>query len=123
MGRPVGSGLRVSESVKGQRGPTGSLDPMDLLYLAEEGECRGDQVKKWFPERGAKHLQVNELMVKCDRCAVQEDCLRYALVHRMDWGVWGGTSERERRRLRRVVLKLAKAEGLTWEQAIDKVVG
>jgi WhiB family redox-sensing transcriptional regulator len=35
----------------------------------------------------------------CEGCPVQEECLEYALEHRIDHGVWGGASERQRRRI------------------------
>jgi WhiB family redox-sensing transcriptional regulator len=35
----------------------------------------------------------------CSECPVQLDCLEYALAYRIDHGVWGGASERERRRI------------------------
>ena len=35
----------------------------------------------------------------CNGCPVTEPCLEYALEHRIDHGVWGGCSERERRRI------------------------
>lgn len=37
----------------------------------------------------------------CRTCVVREECLEYALVNREKFGVWGGRSERERRRMRR----------------------
>jgi WhiB family redox-sensing transcriptional regulator len=37
----------------------------------------------------------------CADCPVKDLCLEYALVNRIDHGVWGGCSERERRRLLR----------------------
>lgn len=37
----------------------------------------------------------------CEGCPVKETCLEYALSHNEQHGVWGGTSERERRRIRR----------------------
>ena len=37
----------------------------------------------------------------CSDCPVKSPCLEYALEHRIDHGVWGGTSERERRRILR----------------------
>lgn len=92
------------------------------MRISEAGACRGEDPERWFPGRKATVAAVHALMQQCGRCEVEEACLRYALVHRMDWGVWGGTSERSRRRLRSQVLRLAKAEGLTWEQAVDKVV-
>jgi WhiB family redox-sensing transcriptional regulator len=35
----------------------------------------------------------------CADCPVKTECLEYALANRIDHGVWGGTSERERRRI------------------------
>lgn len=43
----------------------------------------------------------------CNGCPVQEDCLEYALQERIDAGMWGGVSERGRRRL----LKQRRANG------------
>ena len=37
----------------------------------------------------------------CEGCAVRIECLEYALLHRIEHGVWGGASERERRRILR----------------------
>ena len=37
----------------------------------------------------------------CEVCPVRVDCLEYALANRLDYGVWGGTSERERQRILR----------------------
>ncbi|MCL4312775.1 MAG: WhiB family transcriptional regulator [Actinobacteria bacterium] len=37
----------------------------------------------------------------CADCPVRSQCLEYALIYRIDHGVWGGTSERERRRILR----------------------
>jgi WhiB family redox-sensing transcriptional regulator len=37
----------------------------------------------------------------CRTCPLVSPCLEYALTTRQDYGVWGGTTERERRDLRR----------------------
>lgn len=42
----------------------------------------------------------NEARRICARCEVQPQCLEYAL-HRPEWGIWGGKSENERRKIRR----------------------
>ena len=52
----------------------------------------------FFPERGASTKEAKEV---CRGCIVKEDCLEYALSHGEKFGIWGGMSERERRRLRR----------------------
>ncbi|MGH9194816.1 MAG: WhiB family transcriptional regulator, partial [Acidimicrobiia bacterium] len=40
----------------------------------------------------------------CTQCPVALECLRYALANREQFGIWGGTSERERRKLRKLEL-------------------
>jgi WhiB family redox-sensing transcriptional regulator len=37
----------------------------------------------------------------CLSCEVRSECLEYALAHDERFGIWGGLSERERRRLKR----------------------
>lgn len=46
----------------------------------------------------------------CRGCVVRQDCLEYALAHGEKFGIWGGMSERERRRVRR-----ARAHGATGQ--------
>jgi WhiB family redox-sensing transcriptional regulator len=52
----------------------------------------------FFPERGAS---TKEAKAVCQGCVVREDCLEYALANGEKFGIWGGLSERERRRIRR----------------------
>jgi WhiB family redox-sensing transcriptional regulator len=52
----------------------------------------------FFPERGASTREAREV---CRGCVVRGDCLEYALANAEKFGIWGGLSERERRRLRR----------------------
>ena len=63
-----------------------------------EGKCRDMDPSIFFPSDG---LGVQEAQRICADCPVSEDCLEYALANRIDHGVWGGRSERERRRLQR----------------------
>jgi len=56
---------------------------------------------KWpydSPRRGASTREAKEV---CRGCVVREDCLEYALANGEKFGIWGGMSERERRRIRR----------------------
>lgn len=65
--------------------------------------CRADSPARYFPSDG---VGVEVAKRTCQRCPVRVQCLEYALVRRIDHGVWGGCSERERRRIlrrRRVV--------------------
>ncbi|MHB1930501.1 MAG: WhiB family transcriptional regulator, partial [Acidimicrobiales bacterium] len=60
--------------------------------------CMGVDPDLFFPERGASTREAKEV---CRGCVVREDCLEYAIVHSEKFGIWGGLSERERRRIRR----------------------
>ena len=51
----------------------------------------------WFPELGETPAGTKAV---CARCAVRDECLAYALAHKIQHGVWGGTSPNERRRPR-----------------------
>jgi WhiB family redox-sensing transcriptional regulator len=53
----------------------------------------------FFPERGGSSKAARAV---CRECPVKTECLRYALANREQFGIWGGTSERERRRLRKL---------------------
>ena len=44
-------------------------------------------------------------------CVVREDCLEYALANGEKFGIWGGMSERERRRIRRARALARRANG------------
>lgn len=60
--------------------------------------CLGVDPDLFFPERGASTREAKEV---CRSCVVQNDCLEYALQNGEKFGIWGGMSERERRRIRR----------------------
>jgi WhiB family transcriptional regulator, redox-sensing transcriptional regulator len=60
--------------------------------------CLGVDPDLFFPERGASTREAKEV---CRGCVVREDCLEYALGNGEKFGIWGGMSERERRRIRR----------------------
>ena len=63
-----------------------------------DANCQGMNLALFFPERG--ELTSNAKAV-CKTCAVLADCRDYALTNRIMHGIWGGLSERERRRMRR----------------------
>lgn len=52
----------------------------------------------FYPERGEDIRRAKRI---CRTCPVIVECLEYAVAHNERFGVWGGLSERERRRLRR----------------------
>ncbi|MGH8899435.1 MAG: WhiB family transcriptional regulator [Egibacteraceae bacterium] len=68
-----------------------------------EAACLGEDPSLFFPvgATGAALDQVERAKAVCRRCEVSTDCLEWALRTNQDAGVWGGTSEDERRTLRR----------------------
>jgi WhiB family transcriptional regulator, redox-sensing transcriptional regulator len=64
----------------------------------EQANCLGVDPDLFFPERGAS---TKEAKAVCRGCEVRVECLEYALSHGEKFGIWGGLSERERRRVRR----------------------
>jgi WhiB family redox-sensing transcriptional regulator len=85
--------------------------------------CKGANPDLFFPERGSS-TKVAKAMCKGspidghDPCPVRRDCLLFAIHTGEKFGIWGGMSERERRRLR----IRAAAEGLTIDQMIDRLI-
>ena len=76
-------------------------EPGDLFASAAFmalGACRGVDPEVFFPEQG---MSLEPAKRVCADCAVRDECLEFALANRERFGVWGGPSERERRRLRR----------------------
>ena len=61
----------------------------------------------FFPETGSGVAEARRL---CRGCPVKDECLDYALAANEHYGVWGGASERERRRLRRSWLLRRRSE-------------
>lgn len=58
------------------------------------GACRGLDPGVWYPEAGESSAAAKAI---CDTCPVEDVCLEMALANRERYGVWGGTSEVERR--------------------------
>lgn len=75
---------------------TDQLD-QDTLWMLR-ARCRGYEPAEFFPSDG---VGVDDARKICAECEVRIECLEYALTNRIDHGVWGGCSERERRRILR----------------------
>lgn len=74
------------------------------------GSCSNKPPELFFPSDG---VGVEVAKKVCADCPSQEPCLEYALAHRIDHGVWGGTSERQRRRILKARKQAALAESHT----------
>ncbi len=75
--------------------------PDDAGSWWKQAACRGLETDLFFPERGES---TSEAEAACSGCPVSDDCLWFALgsngARPQRFGIWGGTSERQRRRLR-----------------------
>lgn len=78
-------------------------DPDSITAWMAEGSCRLHPPATFFPSDG---VGVDRARKICRDCPVANTCLEFALDERIDHGVWGGCSERERRR----ILKRRRAE-------------
>ncbi|HEX2050958.1 MAG TPA: WhiB family transcriptional regulator [Actinomycetota bacterium] len=78
-----------------QRITTKLLQPVDWQTNAR---CAEVDPEIFFPERGGSSKAARAV---CNECTVRMQCLEYALNNKEQFGIWGGTSERERRKLRR----------------------
>jgi WhiB family redox-sensing transcriptional regulator len=60
--------------------------------------CAQTDPEAFFPEKGGSTRDAKRI---CTGCVVRAQCLEYALDNDERFGIWGGLSERERRKLRR----------------------
>jgi WhiB family transcriptional regulator, redox-sensing transcriptional regulator len=64
-----------------------------------EARCLDADPEAFFPEKGGSTREAKRI---CAACPVRDECLQYALDNDERFGIWGGLSERERRRAKRV---------------------
>lgn len=69
---------------------------MKKLAWQSRAACRGLDTEIFFP---ATDEEAGPAKAVCGSCPVQESCLEHALADREREGVWGGATERERRRI------------------------
>jgi WhiB family redox-sensing transcriptional regulator len=67
----------------------------------ERALCAQTDPEAFFPEKGGSTREAKRI---CQGCEVKDECLDYALAKDERFGIWGGLSERERRRLKRGII-------------------
>lgn len=69
----------------------------------EKASCRSVDPDLFFPvgTTGIALVQIEHAKSVCQQCDVKQACLDFAIQTNQESGVWGGTSEEERRKLRR----------------------
>ena len=104
--RPVdrmsgGQGFGLGQGISQNQGIAGLLGiglEADAQSWQEQALCAETDPEAFFPEKGGSTREAKKI---CTGCEVKAQCLEYALANDERFGIWGGLSERERRRLRR----------------------
>lgn len=86
----------------GAAGPVLAEDP---LWWQDLARCAEVDPEIFFPEKGGSVRAAKRV---CRSCEVRDACLGFALENDEKFGIWGGLSERERRRIRQ------QAETAPW---------
>ncbi len=87
----------VNRGVPGVRRPT-PVDEGSALAWQVDALCAQTDPEAFFPEKGGSTRDAKRI---CTTCDVRDQCLEYALQNDERFGIWGGLSERERRKLTR----------------------
>ena len=85
----------VNLGVPGVRRPGADDNP---LAWQTDSLCAQTDPEAFFPEKGGSTRDAKKI---CQSCEVKTQCLEYALQNDERFGIWGGLSERERRKLRK----------------------
>jgi WhiB family transcriptional regulator, redox-sensing transcriptional regulator len=82
--------------------PSGAGAPHDWR---DQATCRNHDPELFFPEGtvGPALRQTERAKRTCESCPVRMPCLRFALRNGLGFGIWGGTTEEERRSMRHIV--------------------
>ncbi len=75
-----------------------SVDLIEGMEWQARALCAQTDPEAFFPEKGGSTREAKRV---CLSCEVRVDCLEYALANDERFGIWGGLSERERRRLKK----------------------
>lgn len=74
------------------------LDEAEEMEWQGRALCAETDPEAFFPEKGGSTREAKRV---CQSCEVKAECLDYALANDERFGIWGGLSERERRRLKK----------------------
>ncbi|GAB3585272.1 MULTISPECIES: WhiB family transcriptional regulator [unclassified Leifsonia] len=75
-----------------------NVDDDNPLAWQSDSLCAQTDPEAFFPEKGGSTRDAKRI---CTSCEVRTQCLEYALANDERFGIWGGLSERERRKLRK----------------------
>ena len=83
-----------------------TMQAIDVRWR-QDAACRASSPDLFFPVGTVGHAltEIESAKAVCAGCAVREACLEFAVLTNQEFGVWGGTSEEERRKLRKAWLR------------------
>lgn len=94
----------ASETIQGRQAttpPTAATLAFELPEIPEwmeRGLCAQTDPDAFFPDKGGSTRDAKKI---CQTCEVRSECLEYAVGNDERFGIWGGLSERERRKLKK----------------------
>ncbi|SDG58423.1 WhiB family transcriptional regulator, redox-sensing transcriptional regulator [Pseudonocardia oroxyli] len=94
-------GLRLIDTLVERGTLLDGQEDGELEDWQERALCAQTDPEAFFPEKGGSTREAKRI---CAGCEVRAECLEYALAQDERFGIWGGLSERERRRLRRAAV-------------------
>lgn len=65
-----------------------------------QGACKGSDPDQYFPHPHVSHAQIVSIRAVCEACPVRRECADWG-IHHEQLGIWGGTTDRQRREIRR----------------------
>ena len=94
-GQSLGQGVGMGQGIAGLLGIGAEADAQSWQ---EQALCAETDPEAFFPEKGGSTREAKKI---CTGCEVKAQCLEYALANDERFGIWGGLSERERRRVKK----------------------
>ena len=73
------------------------MDDLEATAWMKDGRCGEADAEAWFPEKGGSSRPAESV---CRGCEVRAECLDYALDRAIPFGIWGGKSTKQRRRIK-----------------------
>jgi WhiB family redox-sensing transcriptional regulator len=90
------------------------VTPEPNVTWQSQGACKGSDPDQYFPHPYVSHAQIVSIRAVCEACPVRRECADWG-IHHEQLGIWGGTTDRQRREIRRklgIILDTPKTERL-----------
>jgi WhiB family transcriptional regulator, redox-sensing transcriptional regulator len=94
----VGDQVPIETDIVGAKEVNTMTALMTVASWRKRAACRGVDPEVFYPLTDEEAVEAKAI---CDSCPVREACLEHALSAREREGIWGGATERERRRILR----------------------